>query len=296
MCNSEVHRIGTRSGPKSAAFLMLLTGFCAATAAAAEKDEAVIGRFDAEYTVAFGGYFPYVDSTFSLNSSRGRSGTDLSQENDLGLDETNATPWLEFDWRFLPRHQLQVEWFQMDRTGSNSANRDFTVGDTTVSAGAALSSKADMNLGRITYGYSALRDEKLDLALMIGAHIATFKTTVTATGSLVIDGVPVANGQSTESSSTHTIPLPHIGTEFSYKISPRWTAQVTALAFVMEVDEFSGYLVQVDANATYQATKHFGLGAGLSYFTLELQAQNATSGAEFDYELFGPVVFAYVSF
>ncbi len=144
-----------------------------ATAADGEESGSPTSVFDSKFTLALGGFFPHIDSTFSLNPSRGGSGQDISAEDDLGLDSTSASAWIGFNWRFLPRHQFHAEWFQLNRDGSTTAGREFTIGDTTVFPEASLSSKIDLNLGRLTYGYSILRDEKLDLAFLVGAHVVT---------------------------------------------------------------------------------------------------------------------------
>lgn len=109
-------------------------------------------------------------------------------------------------------------------------------------------------------------------------------------------GSSSVSGSSTESSSTLTFPLPHLGGEFSYKFSPRWSAQFTLLAFALEVNEYSGSLLEVDGTVAYQLSKHFGIGAGLKYFNLNLQAQKSGGGAEFDYQFFGPAVFGVATF
>jgi len=280
-----------------ATFLVLCNGFASNAAAAdAEESSSPTSLFGSKYTIALGGFFPKIDATFSLNPSRGGSGQDVSFEDDLGMDETATSLWIAFTWRFQPRHQLQVEWFQLGRSGTTSAGREFTIGDTTVFAGAGLSSKMDLDLGRITYGYSILRDDKFDLSFLAGAHVATTKVTVTAGGAIAVDGVPVVGGSSTESTSTFTFPLPHLGGQFSYKFSPRWTAQITVLAFALDVNEYSGSLLEVDGTAAYQLSKHFGIGAGLKYFNLNLQAQKSGGGAEFNYQFFGPAVFGYATF
>ena len=277
--------------------LVLANGFAAGTAEAdSDENGAAASAFDSKFLLALGGFFPRIDGTFSLSPSGGGSGGDISLEDDLGFDESSASVWIGLTWRFLPRHTFTAEWFQLDRSGSTSAGRQFTIGDTTILAGAALDSKMDLNLGRLTYGYSILRDEKLDLSILAGLHVATAKVTATATGSLVINGVPVANGSSTESSSALTFPLPHLGGSISYKISPRWTAQASVLGFALALNQYSGSLVEVDAGASYQLSKNFGIGAGLKYFNLNLQAKETGRAAEFEYSFFGPAVFGYATF
>jgi len=297
--DSAIHFRVSPSWPTGllATFLVLCNGFASNAAAAdAEENSSPTSLFDSKFSIALGGFFPHIDSSFSLNRSSGGSGQDVSLEDDLGMDNTSSSAWISFSWRFQPRHQFQAEWFQLNRDGETSAGREFSIGDTTVFAGAGLSSEMDLNLGRLTYGYSILRDDKFDLSFLVGAHVATTKVTVTAAGAIAVDGVPVVGGSSTESSSTFTFPLPHLGGQFSYKFSPRWTAQFTVLGFALEVNEYSGTLLEVDGTVAYQLSKHFGIGAGLKYFNLNLQAQKSGGGAEFDYQFFGPAVFGVATF
>ncbi len=97
-------------------------------------------------------------------------------------------------------------------------------------------------------------------------------------------------------SGTLTFPLPHLGGSISYKISPRWTAQASVVGFALELNEYSGSLLQVDAGASYQLSKNFGIGTGLKYFNLNLQTKDTGGAAEFDYQFFGPAVFGYATF
>jgi hypothetical protein len=131
---------------------------------------------------------------------------------------------------------------------------------------------------------------------LAGLHIVTAKATITASGAIAVNGAPVAGGTYTESSSTYTFPLPHLGTSLTYKISPRWTTQLTLLAFYMDVGDYNGSLVQVDATAAYQVTKNFGIGAGLTYFNLRLNGQSDRAEASYDFEFYGPAIFGYTTF
>ena len=293
-------RLGRCSKSRAAALftiLTLATGFALDARAAEEAKSAANNTlFESEFSLAVGGFFPWIESNISLGPSSGGSGASIDTEKDLGLSSNTASWWVNFDWRFLPRHQLQVEWFQLNRSGSKAAERDYTYGDLGVAVGASTSSKADLDVGRLTYGYSIIRDKKLDLALLAGVHIITAKGTITASGAISVNGVPATGGTYTESSSTYTFPLPHVGASLTWKVAPRWTTQFTALAFYMKAGDYEGSLVQLDATAGYQITKNFGLGAGLTYFNLRLDGTTNRVHAEYDFDFFGPAVFGYTTF
>jgi hypothetical protein len=241
-------------------------------------------------------FFPRISSTFTLNSPLGR-GTEVSAEDDLGLDEGSSSAWLSFDWRFQPRHQLHVEWFQLNRKGSSIAGRSFTISDTTIGVGASVDSKIDLNLGRLTYGYSIIRDNNLDLSFLVGVHVATFKATVTAAGNVTVNGIPLAGESRTESSSTLSLPLPHLGGSLSYEFTPKLAGQLAVLLFALDIGDYSGSLFEADAFMAYQLSKHFGIGGGLKYFNLNFEANTSRGGSvEYDYEFFGPTIFGYARF
>jgi len=289
--------IERRSKAALAVILVLLSGLTTERVLAdSDESSAASSLFDSKYSLALGGFFPRVDAALTLNGPGGR-GTEIDMEDVLGLDRNTTSVWLAFEWRFKPRHQLQVEWFQLNRTGSRSADRSFTIDDTTVGVGASLDSKADFNLGRVTYGYSIVRKNNLDLSFLVGAHVATVKGTITAAGNVSVDGVPVLAGSVTRSSSTLTLPLPHLGGSLGYEFTPKLAGKFTVLAFALDLGDYSGSLLEVDATMGYQLSKTFGIGGGLKYFNLNLQASQSGGGsAEFDYSFFGPTIFGYASF
>ena len=249
---------------------------------------------DQEFTIALGGFFPRVQSTVTLTSPRG-FGKEFSGD-DVGLDKDISSAWMHFNWRFKPRHQFQAEWFLLNRDGERVTDRPLEIGDAVIGVGSSLEAEMDVNVGRLTYGYSFLRDEQLDLAFLVGFHIATVKATVTAAGNVTVNGVPVI-GSRTESGGTQTLPLPHIGGTATYAFTPRFTGEFSLLVFALDLGDYAGSLLETDAFLAYQLTKHFGIGGGLKYFNLNLKANTSRGGsAAYNYKFFGPAVFGYASF
>lgn len=267
-----------------------------AVAADEEEKGGATSLFDSKYTLALGGFFPRTRSAFSLSSGEGPGGS-VSLEDDLGLDSSSSSLWASFNWRFAPRHTFHAEWFQLNRKGTNVAERPLPpIGDTVIGIGASLDSSIKFNLGRLTYGYSFVRDENFDLSFLVGTHIATVKAEVVASGNITVDGIPVISGTSTESTSTKTFPLPHLGGAANMRFTPKLSGNFTFLAFALDLGDYSGSLIEMNAALAYQLSRYFGIGGGLKYFNLNLQA--AVGGgrrAEFDYTFFGPAIFGYAS-
>jgi hypothetical protein len=279
-----------------AVILALVSAVSTETAlAASEESSAPSSLMDQEFVLAIGGFFPRVQSTVTLTSPRG-FGKETNGE-DLGLDKDTTSAWISFDWRFKPRHQFQAEWFQINRDGRRTADRPFEIGDTTIGVGASVDSEIKFNVGRLTYGYSFFRDEKLDVAFLVGAHFATVKATVTAAGNVSVNGTPITGRSRTESSSTKTFPLPHIGGSATYEFTPKLTGEFSLLVFALDLGDYSGSLLETDAFMAYQLTKHFGIGGGLKYVNLNLKANTSRGGsAAYNFKFFGPAIFGYASF
>ena len=261
---------------------------------ASEDNGAFPALIDREFTVALGGFFPRVESTFTLTSPRG-FGKEISGD-DLGLNKHMSSAWLHFNWRFKPRHQFQAEWFLLDRDGERVTDRPLEIGDAVIGIGSSLETEIRFNVARLTYGYSFFRDEKLDMAFLIGAHFATAKYSVTASGNVTVGGVPVV-GPITESSGTQIFPLPHMGVTATYAFTPRLTGELSVLVFALDLGEYRGSLFETDAYMAYQLTETFGIGGGLKYFNLNLKADTDRGGtAAYNFKFFGPAIFGYATF
>ena len=80
-----------RSNSALVAILVLVSGLATDTAlVASEEGSTARSLFDSKYTLALGGFFPRVNSTLTLNSSRGGGG-EISAEDDLGLDDGTSS-------------------------------------------------------------------------------------------------------------------------------------------------------------------------------------------------------------
>jgi hypothetical protein len=279
-----------------AVILVVLNGFAAGAAlAASQEGDTKTSLFGSKYVVTLGGYFPFSSSDLTLTGPNG--GGDKLTSDDLGLDDHSSSLWGSFNWRFLPRHQIHLEYFQIGRDGSRSAGRNFNINDKDVGIGASLASSFDLGLGRITYGYSIIKKSNWDLAFNVGFHVVTVKASVTASGNITENGVPIASGTTTESSSTLTFPLPHIGGTLAYKFGPKVTGVLTGLIFTIDLGQYAGTLIEADAMVTYQITKHFGVGGGAKYYDLNLKDDpSGPSSVEYDISFIGPAFFVYGNF
>ena len=279
------------SGPVLAAILFLSAAMTSESVLAASETESnKSGFLTDEFYIAIGGYFPTVDSDIRLDAPDGSRGTDFDLEDELGLDETTATGFGYFRWRFAPRHRVEMEIFALNRNGSSVATKDFRIGNATGSAGVRFDTTFDITIGRITYGYSIIHDSKQELGILAGLHLADTSASIAMQGDLTIGGTAFTNIEHKEKGDI-VLPLPHIGGYYSYAFTPKLTGSVNVYAFYLDVGDVRGSLVEVDGALHYKLTKHFGIGGGLKYFDLDVVDSTDSFRGEFELRFLGPTLF-----
>ena len=258
--------------------------------AASGTDGNKSGFLTDEFYIVIGGYFPTVDSDIRLDAPDGSRGTDFDLEDDLGLDETTATGFGYFRWRFAPRHRVELEVFALNRDGTSVATKPFRIGNVTGDVGVRLDSSFDITIGRITYGYSFIHDSKQELGILAGLHLADASASIAMQGDLTIGGTAFTNSAAKQGGDL-VLPLPHIGGYYSYAFTPKLTGSVNVLAFYLDVGDVRGGLLEVDGTLHYKITKHFGIGGGLKYFDLDVVDSTDSFRGEFELRFLGPTLF-----
>jgi hypothetical protein len=247
------------------------------------------------FTLGVGGFFPQVDSKIRLDSDLG-PGTELDFENVLGLEESKSTFWLSGRWRIGARHTLELEASRLNRNASQAAVTDeIIIDDTVLQAGGVVDSTFDIDLVRATYGFSLVRNERTDLQLQAGLHIADISASLTLEGVISIDGQPFTETFSTEGSDV-TAPLPHFGVQVFHAFSERFGVYANLIGFALKISDIEGQIIESGATLQYNVTENFGLGAGVRYFGVNVEGSGEDLRGKFDFDYFGPVAYANWAF
>ena len=243
------------------------------------------------FTLMAGGYFSFSATEIQLNNRRlNQDGTNVDLENDLGLDSFVAKPYGEARWRINPKNRIELEFLALDRDGDAQASRQLSIGDLVVPIGVTVDSKVDLALARLTYGYSFINDGKTELGVLVGAHVANVDYNVSVTGSAgQIGGV-------TSSGSDFTTPLPHVGVLGGFAVSDDLVLNARLIGFYLEIDDYSGWLLEADAKVTYMIWENLGVGVGARYFRFNLDGNSSRFDGTLDFRFVGPTAFAVIAF
>jgi len=255
-------------------------------------------KFNDPFRVYVGGFWPNIDSEISINGDVLPPVPPLDVEDLLGVTDRKGAGWGGIGWHFAQRHELNFEYFSLDRSGgaSDTFTPPVQIGDTFIEGG-AINTSYETSVARVTYGFSLLRSERTDFALKAGLHIAKLESGIQLTGQIcdptttpsTPPGCP-GSGTGTESADV-TAPLPHVGVSYSYAMTPSLALNVQLLGFALEIDSIDGSIIEASADVAWQPWRHFGIGAGLRYFITNVKSASTELNGEFDFEYFGPTVY-----
>ena len=215
-------------------------------------------------------FVPLFQSDVQLDSDVLGNGTKVDLEDDLGLDKEIFSYRVDGYWRVFPRHTLAVSYYDLSRDADSTITRTIQVGDTTFTAGADVSTKLDLRVLQANYGYSFIHNQKFDMAAKLGVYLADMKFRISSPG------------LATEEESL-LAPLPVLGLQGSYAITPRIFASAGANVFFVEYGEYSGSLVDAKVTLDFDLTDNLGLGLGYNHNFINIERDSASDAFDVDF-------------
>ena len=280
-----------------AATLILMAG------AAVAQGGGTYDQFNDRFRIYLGGFWPSVDSKIGINGDVIPPGPPVDVEDTLGVEDSDGVAWGGARWRISRRNSLEFEMFALNRDGgvSGTFSPPIQIGDTFIESG-GINTSYDTSIGRLTYGFSLIRDDRMDIQLKAGLHLAKLEAGIQFSGAVCDQttspttppGCPA--GTTGSESEDVTAPLPHFGGSFEYAITPSVALNLEIIGFALELDDIDGSMVEVDVDLSWHPWRNFGLGAGLRYFSVEVDAGSSELNGEFDFEYFGPVIYVQSTF
>ena len=284
--------------------ILLVTQLCLLTALtppAQAQDDSTYAGFDDPFRVYVGGFFPSVDTQIAINGSV-VTPPPINVEDILRVDDGSSVAWAGAAWRISRRNSIEFEYFNLNRDGVIDLVPDpVEIGDLIIESG-SINTAFDVSMARVTYGFSVARNERMDVQLKGGLHIADMSVALQLSGAVcdvsmgqMLPDCPSGQTPPSESADV-TAPLPHFGVSVAYAISPTVAASFEVIGFALELDNIDGSLVEIDADIAWQPYDHFGFGVGLRYFNANVESKGSDLNGEFDLEYFGPTVYLSATF
>ncbi|PHR59592.1 MAG: hypothetical protein COA44_01230 [Arcobacter sp.] len=228
-------------------------------------------EFGDTFKIRIGGYLLSDNETTLSATTPYLVGAKINLKDDLGMETKTNVFRLDGHYRFSDVHKVEFAYYSINTRGSNTISKDLNFDGATYQAGANINSYLDMDIYKLNYAYSFYHNEKVELSIGAGLHFMDISTGLS--GNAVIDNQPA----SFRSESVDVLaPLPVIGFDLDYAVSPRFHIRGSIDYFGISIDKYSGSFTDVLISADYQAFDNFGMGLGLNVTNLDAKVDDTT--------------------
>jgi hypothetical protein len=223
------------------------------------------------------------DTDLRIDPTLATQGTLISAEDDLGLDDSDLLPLAEITLLPGDRHLVRLSGFGMRRSAQQVINRTIVFDDQTYQAGELVNSTLNMTIFGLTYGYSIVKMQQLDIALTFGIQV------------IEVEANAVVRSRVVRDAETGVTPLPLGGIEGRYDFSDQWSAEMRLQYISVEFDEINGSVMDARAALTWRKNPYLVFGVGYRMFGVEVDSQDIDTPGRVDAQMAGPLLFMRAS-
>jgi hypothetical protein len=199
-------------------------------------------------------YRPAVGTTVRYdNAEAGTAGTLISAEDTLGLADSRNQGWVDMMFRLTPRHRIQARYYQQTRHGTALLNQTVLFGEETFTpADGQIRSAIDMRQLDLSYTYSLLRREKMELGLGVGLHLLQFEGSISAPLRFETETLDAAG------------PFPTLNASAIWRITRRFSLNADANFLTGSTDQVEARYEAYNADVQFRMQRNLAVGLGYS--------------------------------
>ena len=225
-------------------------------------------------------------TTIRYDSTAGTPGTVVDGEKDLGLPSRKLIGRAELMFRMKERHRIRIEnyFLPLDRQATTLLQKTINFGDTTYNVNEVVQSELKMRLFAITYTYSFIRNERLELGASLGFDVVGFEAAASVPARLRTERVD------------RSAPAPLGGIDGTVRLSSRFYLEARAQYVKANVQNVDGTLETYEGNVLYRLMPNITFGLGYSGLRVDIDSTKVGDSGLFQLHSAGPQLFARVGF
>lgn|GEM_PF-332414 len=242
--------------------------------------------------IRLAGFLPDVDTKVSVaRPDQVDFATLIDLESDLDLSDRDVLPAITVGTRLGGNWRVEGEFFRLRRSGEQSIAREIVFDGVTYPVAAAVSSEFNSDVYRLSFGYSFIREEKLEIGAALGIHATNFE--------VALSGEASAGGGAVSTQVRRRdvlAPLPTLGVYLAYEPIPslHLGAQVDYLS--LSIGDYDGELLNLEARASYAITGGVKIGALYRKVDYRLDITKRDYTGRMEYQFDGPALFLEFDF
>ena len=224
-----------------------------------------------------------LDTDIRIDPNLATPGTLINGEDDLGLDDQKLLPLAEITLLPGDRHLIRLSGFSLRRSARTTLDKTIVFDDQTYHTGEVVDSTLNLTSVGLTYGYSVVKNQRLDIALTFGVQV------------IQVDANAVVRSRVVRDSETAVTPLPLAGIEGRFDFNERWSFEARAQYLSVEFDEIDGSVLDARAALTWRMNPYLVFGLGYRDYDVEVDSRDIDDPGLFNLKMAGPLLFMRAS-
>jgi hypothetical protein len=270
----------------AAVLLALAPSQLAAATPVTPEESRVLDR----WAIQVGGFATGLNTKIRFDEVIGNRGTTVNLEEDLGFDDNDVVLQLSASRIIGRRHMVHLNYFEIDRDGFTTLDREIEWGDETLELGAEVVSRYQTEFIGLSYTYWVRSREKSAWGPFVG--LVSFST-ATEVGVEGRGGI----GLSTAGEFDVDVPVVQVGLRYRQYLGKKWrfACQGGFVAFD-DIDDFSGDVISATVAFEHQTWEKFAFGLGYGLRDFDIDSGEKRALGNFTYEIRGFYFYGQVGF
>jgi hypothetical protein len=224
-----------------------------------------------------------LDTQLRIDESLTQPGTEISAEDDLGLDDAKILAQGELTLLPGRHHLIRLTGMTIQRSAQKVIETDIAFDDELYEINERVDSQLNLTMIGLTYGYRFLVRDRAELTGTFGIQVAD------------VEANAVVRSRVVRESESGVAPIPLAGLEGRFDFSSRWSLEGRVQYLTAEIDEVDGSIMDWRVALAWRKNPHFLFGLGYRSFTIEVDSQNEDTPGFIDMSIDGPLLFMRAS-
>lgn len=224
-----------------------------------------------------------LDTTVRVDESLENPGTEISAEDDLGLDDAKILGQGELTLLPGEHHLVRLSGMSIQRSAQKDIEIEVEFDDEIYEIGERVDSELNLTMVGLTYGYRFIARDRGELTATFGIQVADVEANAVVRSRVIRDA------------ESGVAPIPLVGVEGRFDFSSRWSAEGRVQYLTAEIEEVDGSILDWRFALAWRKNPHLLFGLGYRSFTIEVDSQNEDTPGLVDMSIDGPLLFVRAS-
>jgi hypothetical protein len=228
-----------------------------------------------------------VTNQVRYDNDAGVLGTLIDGEQTLGFPRRVQQPGLDLTFRMGERHRVHVDFLQLKRSGDAVIPQPDPIrfGEAVFLPGERVLSKMDLRKLGLSWSWSALRKERVELGIGFGLHLMQLQGELNGPA-------PRFEREQLDAAG----PVPALTADATWRITRRFSVNVAGNYLAGDVDGVDGKFLSLHGDVQFRVRPNLALGLGYSQTQIRVDSATTDFSGYFNLEYKGPEAFLRASF